>query len=306
MENLVKIQYHRCGPNIKKYDYLETTLEQRNELENLINNCQDIFNDIEFNMIKSGCIRDEIGKDTRIREDIKESIYADGIALAPCQLKPEYRDRKICYCCHDKDFNETIINAFHEAYHFNDPFNFMDFIEHYEEIGDKLDVSGCLKLNIKKNLSEYYTDYKTARYLSNQSKFIEKILKKLNEHFYFLNQKAEIYEHVNRELGKMNINERFFDYIFHYKFKEGFFRVMAIRRGFRNIDEFQIIQDKWDKYISIVKQDDYVKPGLYETLAERLLNEPIESMEEKIWKEFHEFFTIYHDFNLSTIFARDN
>ena len=291
---MVEIQYIRWGAKNEGCNYLETTPQQRNELFNKINDCPDIFKDIEVNIVKTGLLQDEMREDERIREDVidKIPILCGGKALLPSELKPEYRNEKICYCSYDKDFDEAIITVFHESYHFNDPFNFKKCVELKKEIGDRMNLEGYLLYNIKAHLSEFYADFMTANYLSNQAKFKEVFKKKADLHFYFLNQKAEIYEHINKELRNKNQSLELIDKIFWNKFSERFFRVMAIRRGFRKIDEFQIIQDEWHKYISIIQQDDYIAPDLYESLAEILLYEPIESLENRIQRKFEEYFTI--------------
>ena len=113
--------------------------------------------------------------------------------------------------------------------------------------------------------------------------------------------KTENYEFINKKVRNEPQCIILVDKIFWHKFSEHFFRIMAIRRGFRNIDEFKYIQDEWNKCITNIQQDDYVAPGLYETLAEIFLDEPIESLENKIWRKFKEFFTNYHDFNMNLI-----
>ena len=303
MINLVEINYIRQGERNENCNYLETTPQQRNELFKMINDCTEIFKDIEVNIVKTGLIKDEMNEDKRIREEVidKIPILGGGKALLPSELKPEYENEKICYCSHNRGFNDTIITVFHESYHFNDPFDFKKCVELKEEIGDRMDLEGYLKYNIKANLSEYYADYKVANYLSNKSKFKDIFLKKIDKHFYFLNQKVEMCEHINKKLRIMKTTKKLIDYILHYKFSERFFRFMGIWRCFKNIGEFQIIQDDWDKYISKITKDNYIAPSLFDYLVRFLLDEPIKSLENKIWSKFKEYFTHYHGFNMNMI-----
>ena len=175
MVKLVEIHYIRGGVKNENCNYLETTPEQRNELFKMINDCPEIFNDIEVNIVKLGLIKEEMCEDKRIKEVTLERIHEldRGKALLPSELKSEFRDKKICYCTYNRDFNETIITAFHESYHFDDPFNFEKCIERKKEIGNRVALKGYLRYSIKANLSEFYANYKVACKLSNQLKFKE-------------------------------------------------------------------------------------------------------------------------------------
>lgn len=268
----------------------------------MINGCTEILNDIEVNIVDKGNIKDEMCRDKRIRREKLDNISNNipGKALVPSELKSDYKDKKICYCCWgDRDFNETIITVFHESFHFHDPFDLKKCIERKEEIGDKMKLKGYLKYYIKANLSEFYANYKTASKLSNQSKFKDVFIKKVkDDYFPSLSRDRFDYEQINKIFKNKNQSAKLIEKILLYKFSEYFFRVIGIWRGFKKIDEFQFIQNEWNKNILKTQNDDYLAPGLYEHLVKILLDEPIELVENKIWNEFKEYFTIYHNFNI--------
>lgn len=86
---MVKIHYIRWGEKNENCNYLETTPQQRNELFKMINNCTEIFNNIEVNVVKTGLIKDEMCRDKRIRHEVldKISILGGEKALLLSELK---------------------------------------------------------------------------------------------------------------------------------------------------------------------------------------------------------------------------
>ena len=110
MSLLVIIHYIRWGEKNEKCNFLDIPPEQRNELSKMVSNCKEFDKDIEINIVKLGLLDREMREDGRIRKEIIQNIppLCRGKALLPNELKKKYRSKKICYCCHNRDFNETI------------------------------------------------------------------------------------------------------------------------------------------------------------------------------------------------------
>lgn len=76
----------------------------------MVNECKGYDKDIEVNIVKLGLIKDEMCRDRRIKKSLMHKIplLSGGKALLPNELKNKYRNKKICYCCHERNFNKTI------------------------------------------------------------------------------------------------------------------------------------------------------------------------------------------------------
>ncbi len=281
-------------------NFLETTPEQRIELYDIVNDCKDFDKDIEVNIFKVGLIKKEMSEDKRIREDTIDKIddLLKGKALLPNELKKKYRNKKICYCGYERDFNETITTVFHELYHFSDLFDFIKFHQEKDKKGDNISLKGNLKYNLKAELSEFFAEYKVVKKLSNQSRFRDVLMKKVNLLFYFLEEEIKYSEIKNKQFENLSPNVELMDKIFGHKFNK-LFRIMGIWRGFKRIDEFFALQESWNNSNPMAQNDDYLIPDLFGYLKEQLLNEKIESLENKLLRKFEDYFITHLNFNFN-------
>jgi len=294
---LINIHYIRYGEKNEKCNFLDIPPEQRNELSKMASNCKEFDKDIEINIVKLGLLDREMREDGRIRKEIIQNIppLCRGKALLPNELKKKYRSKKICYCCHNRDFNETITTIFHEIYHFCDPFDFKKCHSEKEKLRDNFGLKENLKYNIKAELSEFFAEYKIAKNLSNQSKFKDALMKKANLNFQFLRNELEFSKQTNQRFEKFSPNVELMDKIFGHKFNY-LFRIIGIWRGFKKIDEYFILQKSWDDLNPFAQNDDYLTPDLFEYLKEQLLKGQIETLENSILRKFEEYFKTHLNF----------
>lgn len=266
----------------------------------MINDCKVFDRNIEVNIVRLGSIKDEMSEDKRIREDFIDKIQSlgKGKALLPNELKSKYRNKKICYCCHEHDFNETITIVFHELYHFSDVFDFIKYHKEKENLGNNITLKENLRYNIKAELSEFFAEYKVAKKFSNQSRFRDVLMKKVNLLFYFLKNEVEYSKETNKRFEKFSPSVELMDKIFGHKFNH-LFRIMGIWRGFKKIDEFLILQESWDDLIPFAQNDNYLSPDIFEYLKYQLLKEKIESLENALLRKFDDYFINHLKFNFN-------
>jgi len=142
---MVKILYRKDGKSTSNSRFLDITKEDEEKLFEILNK-QNFDEEIEVNIVIKGTIIEEMKKDQRIRDDLEYGImkeWAEGKRITKNELKPPFKNLKICYSTYGTDFNKTIVNIFHEINHFENPFD-----SSAEKLEELCEIS-LLDLNIK-------------------------------------------------------------------------------------------------------------------------------------------------------------
>ena len=147
---MVIINYILKGEKGENCNFLEIPENNRIKLLKLINKVKEFEKNIEVNIVKLGQLKYEVDNDHRIHaklsNDIK-SMYGLGKRFLQEELNTPFKNEKICYCCHDRNFDNTILTIFHELNHFRNPFDLGLYYTQFEIDPNKLSLEKYLKCN---------------------------------------------------------------------------------------------------------------------------------------------------------------
>ncbi len=281
---------------VLNYKSIITAEVQITQLKELLNNCDEIDQNIEVNIVTLANLNEEINDDTRIKKT-KIGQIKNGKAFLPNELIEDFRQEKICYCGKQGNFNNTIKCAFHECYHFDDPFDYNRCIGLEDEETGLYPFENALNCNIKAYLSEFYADFKAARYLLSHNLCRNELIDQLKIHFAMITINANNFEIWNQQLQQIQSEVKLIDKIFLKKISERFFRILGIWRAWvGTIPSF--VNDEWAHYMEKKQRDEYIAPQFYEELKQLLLEGEIDLMEVRLSKLFVEYITNEHLLNL--------
>ena len=265
-------------------NFLNIPENDRNELKKMINSQREIDQSIEINIFKE-LFSQQINFDHRIRKDIPlNEIIEGGKVFLPEELCDGYKDKKICYCWSDQNFNKTIITVFHELCHFGDPFDIGEKNRLKMRSGE-LEQSDNLQYNIKNLLNEYFAEYKATIILSDHIQFKD-IFRKI------LINSAKLKLWTNANLNPVNLepNLKLMNRIF--SLINPLFHFWGFWRGFQEIGEDSDFRDNWQKRISDVSDKAIIDKKSLNSIKSSLLdNRQEETLVNDLYKIFKRYFS---------------
>ena len=145
---MVIINYILNGEKNEDCNFLDIPEEDRVKLVKLINKVKEFGKDIEVNIVKLGRLKYEVNNDSRIHAKLSndiQSMYGLGKRFLSEELNAPFKNEKICYCCHNRNFDNTILTVFHELNHFRNPFDLGLYYTQFEIDPNKLSLERQLK-----------------------------------------------------------------------------------------------------------------------------------------------------------------
>lgn len=271
---MVKIFYRKEGKSKANCRFLDITIEDAEKLFEILNN-ENFDDEIEVNIVKRGTIIEEFKEDQRIRNDLEYGIlkeWAEGKRITRNELKPPFKNLKICYSTYGTDFNRTIVNIFHELNHFENPFDLN------AEEPEELCESSLLELNIKIGLNEYTANKKVVMQLIDFEELKQILI--LDGKNYF----RTIFTCILKPIDQLSKKEKISTF-FEWGFKN-FFRYLGYWKGFQETGDISEIEVGWKDFISNFHYD-FIEPEIFISLKSIISN---------LDCDFNEIFGVFKDF----------
>jgi hypothetical protein len=271
---MVKVLYRKDGKSKLNCRFLDIPQEDEEKLFEILNK-QNFDEEIEVNIVKKGTIIKEFKKDQRIRDDLKYGIlkeWAEGKRITKKELKPPFKNLKICYSSFGTNFDKTIVNIFHELNHFENVFDLSE-----EEPEDSCE-SSLLEYNIKIGINEYTANKKVVIQLIDIKELKEIIISEGNNYF------RSIFTYILKPINQLSKKEKiskFFDWGF-----IKFFRYLGYWKGFQETGDISEIEEGWKDFISKYYYD-FIEPEIFISLKSIISNFNC---------DFNEIFGVFKDF----------
>ncbi len=173
------INYILNGEKGENCNYLDISEKNRISLVNLIDTFKEFDKNIELNIVKLGQLKYEVDTDPRIHAKLSNDIFSincPGKRFLPEELNTPFKNEKICYCCHNRNFDSTILTVFHELNHFRNPFDLGLYFTQFKINPTKISLETYLKCNIEIALNEFNAEYKVVKQLSSYENFKERLI----------------------------------------------------------------------------------------------------------------------------------
>jgi len=286
---MVKINYIYNGEKNENCNFLEITEKNRIKLVKLINKFNEIDKDIEVNIVRFGQLKYEVDNDPRIQTKSSNDInstYCSGKRFLPEELEVTFKNEKICYCCHNRDFKKTILTVFHELNHFRDPFDLGSYYIQFQIDQNKLSPETFLKCNIKIALNEFNAEYQVVKQLYSQDNLKEELINQakgyLQRSFTTIIYNPFSLSNIDKIVQMFNV---------------GFiriFRFLGCWKGFYEIGDIFDLDIIWDQFILNFHYD-IINPKIFKTIKSIIFKN------QKDVKAIFEIFKIFFNevFNLN-------
>lgn len=257
---MVIINYKLSGKKNEKCNFLDIPEMERKKLVKMINKVKEFDKDIEVNIVKLDQLKYEVDNDHRIRAKFSNESIAflcSGKRFLPEELNFPLKNEKICYCCHNRNFDDTTLTVFHELNHFRDPFDLGIYYQQFEIDQTNIPLETCLKFNIEAALNEFYADYRVVKQLALNKNLKERLLDQAKGYLRRSFTMVTIHPHYLSDFNKIT-----------QMFNDGFKRIfhfLGFWKGFYEIGETSKLEEMWDQFILNFHYD-LINPNIFNSI----------------------------------------